>query len=82
MAELVDALVSNTSDSNIVGVQFPLRVQIGPVPCPTDCISGQAGIPAPGTEKERECERVLRRVGTLISFSSKLKLVLTHFLKY
>ncbi len=26
MAELVDALVSNTSDSNIVGVQFPLRV--------------------------------------------------------
>ena len=27
MAELVDALVSNTSDSNIVGVQFPLRVQ-------------------------------------------------------
>ena len=27
MAELVDALVSNTSGSNIVGVQFPLRVQ-------------------------------------------------------
>jgi hypothetical protein len=25
-----------------------------PVPCPTDCVSGQAGIPAPGTEKERE----------------------------
>jgi hypothetical protein len=27
MAELVDALVSNTSGSNAVGVQFPLRVQ-------------------------------------------------------
>jgi hypothetical protein len=26
MAELVDALVSNTSGSNAVGVQFPLRV--------------------------------------------------------
>ena len=26
MAELVDALVSNTSSSNAVGVQFPLRV--------------------------------------------------------
>jgi len=22
---------------------------VAPVPCPTDCISGQPGIPAPGT---------------------------------
>ena len=51
MAELVDALVSNTSDSNIVGVQFPLRVQL-PVPCPTADAVRKAGIPAPGTEKE------------------------------
>ena len=27
-----------------------LMPSMGPVPCPTDCVSGQAGIPASGTE--------------------------------
>jgi hypothetical protein len=51
MAELVDALVSNTSGSNAVRVQVPLRVQVVLVPRPTANAVMRAGIPAPGTEK-------------------------------
>ena len=51
MAELVDALVSNTSGRNAVPVRSRLRVLLS-VPCPTVDVVSQAGIPAPGTVKE------------------------------
>jgi hypothetical protein len=69
MAELVDALVSNTSSSNAVWVQVPLRV-LKKSESESECETKSGAI------KFRKAEAI---ANTLISFSSRLALTLTLF---